>query len=404
MPASIDTTQEPELLVFWQGLGDDRIPRVLKSWSVDSDFFTATDGWEAAYYDEDPFRLLGLELTAIEMALGESSILIGRVDSSTISGTGKVVTLRGRDYIADLTECNIDPSFKIQKDESLGNVVKRACAPLGVTNVISDGGETVRNARTGASIGNGIPKTFTELRLSDFKPEPGQGVYDFCNKLVARHGTTIQPTTSRDALSLQAPNYDQTPSGSIVRSSSSAAANRNILISASATRDFSSFPTYTLFTGRQSVDGGGTEDKRSFADIEDYITAAGITSLQTELAGKVADGRILPEKSNRGGDSRLYRLMYFRDEQARNQEQLDRSASRAIGERLKDTLVYEVTVWGHRDPNTGTYWAPDTIVSVNDDVTGVQEDLWVASRRFEYSPESGATTTMRMWRPGAITL
>jgi prophage tail gpP-like protein len=405
MPSSIDTTVESELVVSWDRLGADAAefaPRVLQSWSVDSDFFVSTDGFELTFYDDDRTRLLDLELEPVTLLLGEASILIGRTEVSTFDSLSSQVTIRGRDYISDLVECAIDPSFTIKKDERLDAVIRRAASPVGISFVLDDGDASLRNARTGTSVNAGAPKTFTALRMSDLKPQPGQGIYDFLNRLCARHGTTIQPAVVRDSITLQAPNYDQDAVGSISRASSSAAANRNIITGASATRDYTSFPTYTLFTGKQSLSGGGTEDRKSFATVADYVTAAGIPSLQVALAGKTADGRIMPGST--GDKSLLYRLLYFRDEAARNQEQLDRSASRAIGERLKQTLVYEVTVNGHRDPDTGVYWAPDTIVYVNDDVCGVTEKMWVASRTFSYSAGEGATTKMRMFRPGAITL
>jgi prophage tail gpP-like protein len=80
------------------------------------------------------------------------------------------------------------------------------------------------------------------------------------------------------------------------------------------------------------------------------------------------------------------------------------AAFRAIWDRLKDTLLYKATVKGHRDPDSGALWTIDTIVNIQDEVTDVNEPMWIHKRTFRYTPGSGAETDIECWRIGALQL
>jgi len=391
---------EPELVIRWQNVPDSQAPRVPEEWSIETDFFTSTDGFSISFYDPDHNRLQGLELEPVELLLGSAQQLLGRVDVTVNHGDG-VLDIQGRDYIADMVECNVDPTFAINKDEELSSAITGAAKTVGIKAVMSDSDAPVRNVRTGVAVGSPASKTFKTLRLSDYKPKPGQGIYDFLNKICSAHGCTMQPATTRNAVMLTAPHYDQKPAYTIRRSKSQSAGN--IVQRATATRGYGSFPTFTLFVGKGVVDGGSTGDIRTAVPIADYIK--GRAEIQAIVNERAVAGRILP-KDGRNADGQLYRLLYCKDEGAKNQEQIDRRAYRAIGERMKDSLVYDVTVNGHTDPVTGAIWAVDTICQVEDERTGVSEPLWIKKRVLSQSSKQGGgrTTMLQMIRPYSILL
>lgn len=390
---------EPELVVRWQNVPEDKRPRIPEEWSIETDFFSSTDGFSLSYYDSDPSRLQGLELEPIELLLGDAQQLLGRVDSTVNHGDG-TIEINGRDYFADMVECNVDPTFAINKDEALAEAIKGAAAPVGIKAVVSDPDIQLRNVRTGVAVGSPASKTFTTLRLSDYKPEPGQGIYDFLNKICTAHGCTMQPATTRNAVVLTAPNYDQSPAYSIRRSTSQSSGN--IVKKARATRDYGSFPTFALFVGKGVGKGGSTDDIRTQLQIDEYIRNGG-AEMRAIVNERSVVGRVLPKKG-RDADGQLYRLLYFKDEKAKNQEQIDRRTWRAVGERMKDSLIYEVTVKGHTDPVSGAIWSVDTICNVDDEKTGVSEPLWVKRRLLRGSSKEGATTTLQLIRPHSILL
>ena len=395
----------PDLVVRWQNVPDSRSPRVLEEWSIDTDFFTSTDAFSLRYYDSDKSRLQGLELEPVELLLGDAQQLLGRIDTSAMDGQG-MLELQGRDYIADLVECNIDPTYAVKKDEPLADVITGAAYPVGINTVYGDGEEAMRNVRTGIAVGSPSPRTFKTLRMSDMKPNPGQGIYDFLNKICQRHGATIQPHTKRNVVVLTAPHYDQDPAFSIQRTNEPGGTAGNRITRALATRDYSSFPTFGLAVGKGVGKGGSTEDIRSEVPITEYIGSAPSGSeMRTIVNERAVAGRILP-KDGRDPDGQVYRLLYMKDESSRNLEQLERANWRSIGERMKSSLVYEVTVQGHVDRVTGAIWTVDTICQVDDDLCNVHEPLWIQSRRLHQtsSQSEGRTTTLRMIRPYSILL
>jgi hypothetical protein len=100
----------------------------------------------------------------------------------------------------------------------------------------------------------------------------------------------------------------------------------------------------------------------------------------------------------------LYRLLVYRDEEARTETMIESAMKRAIAERLKDTLEYRVTLKGHADATTGAIYSVDTMIDVNDSVCDVHEQLWIASRTLRYSGSDGPTTELVCWRPESFVI
>jgi prophage tail gpP-like protein len=251
----------------------------------------------------------------------------------------------------------------------------------------------MRKARSGVSPKtHGAPKDFLAFQQRDLKPESEQGIFDWCNRLAARHGGTLQPTLSRNELTVVAPNYDQDPIGRIARGSKAGSSNR--VISGKARRDFSRFPTYTIVRGR---DAGEAASESSAKNATKTFDSAALTPETQRVA---VSGRVKPT-SKADANGKLYRLLYIHDRMARTDTQIQAAAFRAIWDRLKDTLVYTVSLRGHRDPDSNAIWSVDTIVDVNDEIANVREKMWVASRRLSYDPQNGAQAELTCWRIGA---
>lgn len=393
--------RDPELVVRLQGRQEDRVN--LKSYSIDSSFMTATDGFEFALWEEDRSRLYGLETEPVELILDGASQVLGRIDVTEMGGDGSAVTCRGRDYIADLTECNVDPTVKLKQGMTLAAALKLVFAPVGVTTVVDDADVAIRDVRTGVSVKGKAKPTFQALQLEDLKPNPGEGCFEFASRLVARHGCTIQPGTTRSEIVLTAPDYAQDPLYELRRTDDVNASGGNTILSATVTRDYSKFPTYVAFDAKHTT--GGDKPK---ALRQDYDTIALAKSIGGELGENVGrysvTGRRLPTDTTALTGGKLYRLLYFKDDASRNKAQLTRAAMRALSERLKDTLEYRVTVRGFSDPTSGALWAVNTIVRISDAVLGVNEPLWIESRRFAFSPTAGATTELTCWRLNSFVL
>lgn len=387
--------KDPQLVVRFERLKRD--VKTVKSFEIDSSYMTSTDGWSVTLYDTDRSKLRGLELEPVEILLNDAQQVLGRVDVSEVGNDGSAVTLRGRDYLADMVECNVDPALALKQTMTLSDALVMALGPVGIAFVENDADLRIRNIRTGKTIAAPAAKDFKGLQLEDLKPNPGQGLFEFCNRLVARFGATMQPALSRDTICLASPNYKQDPVAKLFRSADPNKSTANNIISASATRDFSSFPTYALFTGKGGKPGDAKSSMSSSYDFGILTSEFG-----RELAratSMVSTGRKKPGETNDVKQGQLYRLLYHRDDDSRNAAQLETAAKRAIAERLKDTLSYRVTLRGFTDPASGALWATDTIVQVTDEICGIDEPLWVEKRTFRATPNEGAVTELELWRP-----
>lgn len=399
MPRSDDST----LLIRFpvQGLGTDKII----DWSINSAYLTSTDGWSATVLDPNLDSLDGLELEPVELLVDGASQVLGRVDITTIGDKGSATTCEGRDYIADMVECNVDPALKITSGMTLGDAITLAASPVGVNTVIAVDDLAITNIRTGINVSRrkGKSKSLNALKAEDLKPESGQGIYEFLNKFVARHGATIQPANSRNTVLLSIPNYEQEVVGEIVRTDDTVASGRNNVVSGVARRDFSRFPTFAIFNGRHAKSGGSSKGASQQVDISEASFGFN-PEIARIVTNAIIPGRRKPGHSASLGNGELYRLLSFKDDDARNQTQLEKAALRAVSERIKDLLVYQCTLRGHRDPKSGAIYSIDTLIQVEDRIARVSEPMWVADRTLRFSPQEGALTDLTLWRLGAFVI
>lgn len=390
------------LTVRFVSLGRESVD--IGSWSITSAYTTPADGFRFALYDTNRDNLRGLELQPVELLVNGVSQLIGRIEITEIGDNGTELQCSGRDYLGDATECNVDPVIQIKEGDTIATAFLSVLSPIGISTVAEDDDVLMRNVRTGVSVRSRKgTKKFTTVQLKDLQPKPGESQFDFLNRLIARFGATIQPGPDRETVVLSTPKYDQDPVATIYRSADPTMSVKNNVDTSSATRDFSAFPTYTMFTG-----WGATQDSKGSGlnkEYDSYKLVSGFLGNDNELARILADGalsgRIKPNTTS-PGLGQTYRLLHFKDEQSRTQEQLELAALRAIAERLKETLRYTVTLRGHADPVSGAIWSVDTMIQVQDEICGVFEPLWVAERTLSYSQNEGATTTLTAYRPGSF--
>jgi prophage tail gpP-like protein len=364
-------------------------------WWVDSDYFTSTDGWTCSFQSNDTADRSRLGMAPVEIKVDGRTQLIGRIDGVAKGKSGHLVSLRGRDYLADAIECGIDPLVHIKPGDKLEQALLQAMAPVGITAL--EDPEVKMERRTGAK-----PKKLPKIVAADMhltKPEPGDSIYQFVNKIAARHGYTLQPATLRSKVCLEVPNYLQSAMGTIVRRDDGVG---GLVIDAESDSDYSSFPTFAMLLGGS---GKPTEQLGRTKHGLELWEMVGETVERTisEFEHCVAGGR-RTAKSPALKDGELYRLLYFRDKDAKTQSQLVEAVWRAACEQLKKTLSYTVTLKGTCDPKTGLTYNVNTMVNVDDDIADVHEPLWVSSRGFGVKGSGGIVTQLKCQRPWSFVL
>jgi len=389
---------ETPLLVRFPGLG--RETTSITAWSIDSNYMTSTDGFEFTLYDENIENTRHLELQPVELIVNGQSRLIGRIDHTRRGDDGLAITCMGRDFIGDILECNVDPLLKIKEGDELLNAITTAAGPAGINAVFDDDG-AMRELRAGRKVKVRQKKpSKKKKKLNEYKPMPGQGMYEFLNKISAREGVTLQAGPNRNTLVISSPNYDQDPLYRIFRTRDQLTGAHNNIESAVADRDFSKMPTYVIVQGAYAKPGQKGDRFTQMFDMWS-ISARFVSELGRSLQDVTVSSRWVPgqnpaEEVLRGA---LYRLLVIRDDDARSAEQIEKSAKRAIAERMKDTLEYRVTLKGHIAPDSGALYSQDTMIQVDDEIADLHEVLWVAGARLSYKPREGPKTDLVCWRP-----
>lgn len=373
----------------------DRILQV-QEYTYAQDFLGAMDAFSFVYYNEDISLTRGLELQPVVLRINERPQVYGRIDVTERGDDGSSVHCEGRDYLADLVECNIDPKCILRDGMTLEQAVLLLTGTCGITSITDSSGRI--SARTGKATGK-KPLTISAKAVSDFKPVAGRGIYEVLEELLARFGYLAQPSIGRSSLAIQAPTYEQPSIGRIVRTVDSP--NKNLLISGRARCDYSSLPTHALFTGKQGspVETGGAKGCLSEWSALESSSAYGST-FSGIVDAAVISGRSNPNSPTAVADGSLYRLLYFNDQKVgKTAEQITNARARAVGERLKKTLRYTCKLRGHVNPVTGYTWSVDTMLDVDDDMADVHEQLWVHKATFRCSRNEGPTTALEMIRP-----
>lgn len=380
----------------------DRTAVEIEDWWIDSAYLVATDAFEFTYYHNDHALLRGLQMQPVELIVQGLVQMQGRVERVTRGERGFSVRCEGRDFMADLVECNVDPTLSVKEGDLLADVLLNAMSPCGISTVFDEGDGDLRARRSGINPNNVRQKKHKKKKQGDYKPRPAEGVFEYSNRLATRNGCTIQPGPNRTSVVLEAPDFVQAPIAYLNRTIDG---ESNNIVSGVAVEDFTRVPSFTLAQGVMAKTG-----EKSIRIERAYDTAGVVNALAGGLPGTgiervseaLVSGRVKPSEAAELGLGQVYRLLLVRDDEARDQDQIDFSASRALADRLKDTLEYNVTVKGHKDPVTGAVWTVNTMVSVNDEVADISESLWVAQRRLMFSKGEGATTQMRLWRPGTF--
>lgn len=393
---------DPSLLVRFPLLSGRDTTRI-SSYSIKSAYTTSTDSFDFSLYDEDRSKLMRLEMQPVELLINGASQLIGRIDATEIGGDGSAVTCRGRDYVADLVECNVDPSAVVKKGMTLEDALKLVFAPVGIKSIVGDDEVQLRQVRAAHPIKKrGSGRGRRRKPVSDFSFNPGEGMYEFGSRLAARLGATIQPGRNRTELVVDEPSYDQAPTYSIICADDATNSAANNVIEATASRDWSSFPTFTLFTNKSGEAGKTKTGLSASKDI--FEVAAQSPELLEIIQRSTFSGRLKPTDKPNISNGELYRFLYHRDNDSKTKEEIDNAIARAIAERLRETLRYSVELRGHQDPKSGALWAIDTMVQVSDEIRGINEALWIHSREFTYSKAGGATTRLECWRPNSFVI
>ncbi len=98
------------------------------------------------------------------------------------------------------------------------------------------------------------------------------------------------------------------------------------------------------------------------------------------------------------------RPMFLHDDEAHTPEELENFVRREMSLLMRQSLQVHVTVEGHGQQTEDGFvpWAVDTVVDVKDEVSGLDERLYVLSRHFTKDRRGGTHTSMQLIRLNSL--
>lgn len=403
----------PENQTFTLSIVDTgRVIDIWQSYRFNSNFLTPTDAFSFTLGDESVSGDLLKELVPgarVQLEIFSHIQASGYIDSISVetSRSGTSITVDGRDMLSYAVDAAMDPLMKFAPKQTLEQVIKQALAPYGFTalvdeneknkNIITGQERGVKTTKKGKSL-----KSFVEHQL---KPYPSEGVFAFVSRIAQRFGLWVWLSANGKDIVVGTPNFDQDPRYTLIRSIGLTSGERNNVISGSIKRDNTDQPSCIIATG---VGTGGENPRGKLIAIAiNELTALDedgnmSSDVKTAIAN-YPNAKVLKLQSFQPVSRYLQhkaRPIYLHDDESKTIEQLQFFARREMAIRQRKALTAKYTVEGH--VNNGQPWAVDTMVSVEDDIGDIHQDMYVIGRTFVKDRSGGTRTEVELILPNTL--
>jgi len=379
-----------------------------KEYSVTSSYMEPTDSFSftiAAEHMTKPQKDALLPGAEIKLMVNDHLQVSGYIDQIAYSATrsdGAELKISGRDKMSLIVDSCIDPTTNFKEAMNLEQFLAAALAPWGYTK---DSFTIDDETNLGIVTGNvrGVKMSHSKKRLGapinsyklhQIRPYSGEGAFEFCSRISQRLGLWMRPQADGKQITVSKPTYDGTAIYTIRRSYD----GHNDILDGEVVLNLESQPSIIVADAfsTNGVFGAG----RCWAYMENPIIEVpmGAHSAITNKFRSSSSNRVaFPELAT----NQLYtvpqaRPLYLHDDEAKDQTMLNNYVKREMAHRLKKSLTFNPTVQGHEA--NGSVWSVNTIVSVDCEVSGLKENLWVMARTFTKSRSRGTLTKLELIR------
>lgn len=386
---------------------------VLRNWSeytFNSDFITPTDGWSFKLGQSNlrpgdiPELIPGAR---VQLWIGSNVQATGYVDKihrKASKGSGVEWTIEGRDVMAPVVDAHIDPRTQFKASMTLIQMLAKALhgvSAWGTENQIEEGNganlEQITGTKKKLSKKGKLLKKATAAQL---KPTLGEGAFAFIARILLRHGLFLWASADGERLIVGEPDYT-IPEPAVYTLTRRFDGRGNNVIEGEHTVDLGDQPTAIVADG---FAGGGEFGKSKskcimlnpFVRLLNKSNATLIGELKAKFKGATV---IKPDFTppSEPHVTEMERILYLHDQDAQSLDELAAFTRLHMSECTRKLETAKYTVKGHycRTPQ-GEYapWAVDTVVMVDDEVTGINGPMWVKGRTFTKSVGAGTKTTL----------
>lgn len=411
-----------------------RTGKSISNWSsyeCSSNFFTPTDGWSFTVGNENILKVREAVSVGdrIQIKVNGHIQCTGFVDSvhpRAEVGSGSTWSFEGRDLLAPAVDAGIDPRTQIKPTMTLQDVLEAAISPFFPGSIeFTEDNLANLNVMTGQTKGKKYSKTTTTPRgkqrggkllkaygVDMLKPHMSESAFEFAQRIANRFGLAIWLSADGASVVVGHPRIEagqETVPFRLSRISSDG--SQNNIISGGCDIDMTDQPSCII---ADAASGGGTFGRsKTIARIANPLTAYDedgfllpeVSALFAKYANATEFVHTSYPKLRNVVDTRVSRPLWLHDEESHTEDQLEGYIRRELSLRLRRAVVGHYRAMGHGQRIDGKFtpWAIDTQVYVQDEQSGVDEMMWLQSRKFHRGAgSSGTYTDLELIRLGSL--
>ncbi len=394
------------------------------SYTFHTDFMTPNASWSFECADNNYFDLFKLIQNGQKVALKVNGKITatGYVDQINIVSSrngGTIMQVRGRDTLGPACDSTVDPKFKFDGLQTCKDVVLKLMNPFGfdefevddIKNLQRLTGTTniLSTDETGTKI---ISKSINAPMNSKFKPHPGEGVYEFCERLGRRFGYHIWADASGHRLHLGQPNFIKKPLYKVIHQNDTPRDNLlNVAIESTVSYDWTKQPSVIIAEG---AGGGGHFRKQSIKVLMvNELLGESDSPEVAALKKQYPEAKVIKRRSYIKRPEKIVpktafaKPLFLYDDESKNKEQLTNYVRRAMAEFQSSFLKVTYTVNRHSQKSSRTesaIWTPNTMVDVYDVINDIKGPMWIKARTFTKDRHGGTKTTIECILPYTLEL
>jgi prophage tail gpP-like protein len=389
------------------------------NYSFDSNFMEPTDAWHLTIGGlENPSESIVEALVSgatVQLLINGSPQATGYIDSVVPHGSrggGKVLEITGADTFAPVVRGGADPfnaDLRFTADQTFEDMVRNVFGTYGFTKFAIDDAAD-RAVKTGLRAQRFTKKKGKPLKNFTFpqqlKPQPGESSWQYVSKIGERMGLYIWPSADGQTCIVSTPDYLQAPVARLVRQIGTNVSN---IVDGGIGCHVAHQPSCIVATG---FAGGGewSRSKLKVIQVNELVGLKELTSaynqwirLSDEVTQVIENNQdaiivairdaVFPNSLAR--PTKHAQPIFLHDEDSKSLEQLANFVRRRMSSFQKEMWVGEYTVYGHTYFDGQNYipWTVNTIVDVDDEISGFRGPMWVCGRTFTKDAKTGGTLT-----------
>lgn len=289
----------------------------------------------------------------------------------------------------------VDPdySFSTTNDTPLSKVIFDILEPYGFDTVFDDSGSSAA-AATGLGNAKGKRKkkiSIEALKVQEARAQDGERAYAMCSRLVTRLGLQIRMSADTDtlgAIMLEAPDYDQAPSYTLVLDSAESPVRIN----------------GSRFLGEPPVEIiSSNDDQYSECTIRGARADTSGQTSTSEPYVRVTAEELNPKRPQYSSVAANFKPLHIKDKNSRDKERATSTAKLAMGVRA----IKAFSITGEVDgmiAHNGAVWTVGTMARVVIPDKQLDEAMFIFERVFTMSRGGGKRTRMKLIPSGSLVL